>query len=122
MPAPTPAPPLRVRHRRAYGSCSKQRVADPLLLLEVPPTELEPVLRARPVPGYDRLELGPIGLGVLPHALVVSAQVRVRHRQAELPDLRHVPLEELLPSLLVALRLDPPEVHRILVARDRVAV
>src|SRR6476646_9434212 len=87
---------------------SEQRVADPLLLVEEAAAKLEPLLRARPVPGDDRLQLGPVGLAVLPDAVVRTAQVRVGHRQAELPDLRHVSLEELLPRLLVALCLDPP--------------
>src|ERR671928_169954 len=49
-------------------------------------------------------------------------RLRVGHCQPELPDLRHIAVEELLPRLVVALALDPPDVHRVLVGGDRVAV
>ena len=64
----------------------------------------------------------PVGLGVLPDAVVAAAELRVGERQAELPDLRHVALEELLARLLVRLALDPPVDHRVVLGRDRVAV
>src|SRR4029453_18540781 len=81
-------------------------------------TEVEPVLRSRAVAGDDTAELVPVRLSVLPHALVVLAQLRIRNREPELPDLRDVAVEELLPRLFVALRLDPPDVHRVLVLCD----
>ena len=39
---------------------------------------------------------------------LVEAELRVRQRQAELPDPRHVDRQELLAELLAGLRLDPP--------------
>src|SRR5438270_4483962 len=84
--------------------------------------EREPFLRLRAVTGDDVLELVPIGLGVLPHAVVALAELRVVQLEAELEDLRHVAVEELLARLLVALRLDPPLEHRVLAGWDRVAV
>src|SRR5689334_2672491 len=101
---------------------SQDSVAHPALLLEEAAAEREPFLRARAVAGDHRAQLVPVGLAVRPHAVVSAAQLGIGHRQTELLDLRHVALEELLPRLLVPLRLDPPDVHRILVARDRVAV
>src|SRR3954452_4046464 len=109
---------LEDRHRLR----SEHGVANPLLLVEEAAREVEPLLRTRTVAGDHRLELRPVGLAVGPHAVVGAPQVRVRHRQAELPDLRHVPLEELLACLLVPLGLDPPDEHRILLARNRVPV
>src|SRR6478609_8219046 len=55
-------------------------------------------------------------------AVFGPAQLRVWHRESQLPDLWHVAVEELLPRLAVPLRLDPPQVHRVLVGWDRVAV
>jgi hypothetical protein len=74
------------------------------------------------VAGDDRRQLVPVGLRVLPRAVVGAPELRVGERQAELPHLRHVALEELLARLLVALALDPPLHHRILVGRNRVPV
>src|SRR5919204_5502562 len=99
MPRPSS---LDGRPRRSRGFGQSDR-AHPLLLLEEPPAELEPLLRLRAVAGDDVLELVPVGLGVLPHAVVVLAQRRVGHREAELPDLRDVAVEELLARLLVPL-------------------
>src|SRR5207237_9161695 len=84
--------------------------------------QVEAVGGARAVARDDVAELVPLGLGVLPHVVVALPQCRVRHLEPELPDLRHVAVEELLPRLLVALALDPPDVHRVFLARDRVAV
>src|SRR5947207_15481335 len=97
------------RSRREY------RVAHPPLLLEEPAAEGEPLLGFRAVAGDDVLELVPVRLGVLPDPVVALAQLGVGNLEPELADLRHVPVEELLPGLLVPLRLDPPQVHRILV-------
>src|SRR5436190_859446 len=54
--------------------------------------------------------------------LLVLAQLGIGDGQPELRDLRHVAVEELLPRLVVALALDPPDVHRILVGWNRVPV
>src|SRR5205807_6454599 len=83
---------------------------------------VEPVGRLRAVARDDMAQLLPVGLGVLPDSLVALAQLRVRDGQAQLPDLGHVAVEELLPRLLVPLALDPPDEHRVLLAPDRVAV
>src|SRR6266699_2703167 len=72
--------------------------------------------------GDDALELVPVGLAVLPHAVTRLPQLRIGNAEPELPDLRDVPVEELLARFLVALRLDPPDVHRIVFLVDRVAV
>src|SRR5207249_4052234 len=100
----------------------KDDASHPRLLLEELPAELEPLLRLRAVAGDDVLQLVPVGLGVLPDPVARLSQLRIRNRESELPDLRHVAVEELLPRLLVSLRLDPPDVHRVVVLRDRVAV
>src|SRR5207244_10451660 len=60
----------------------------------------------RPVPGDDALELVPVRLAVFPDAVVALAQLRVGNREAELEDLRHVAVEELLPRLLVDRKSD----------------
>src|SRR2546430_7290278 len=59
---------------------------------------------------------------VLPHSVVVLPQPGIGDRKAQLPDLRDVPVQELLARLLVSLGLDPPDVHRIVLLVDRVAV
>src|SRR5439155_14767520 len=119
--AGTPGPSaLAERPRR---SRCQEYGADPGRVLTRLAAQVEPVGRLRPVPGDDVHQLVPVGLGVVPAAgLLVLAQLWIRHRQAELPDLRHVAVEELLPRLVVALALDPPDEHRILFAGDRVAV
>ena len=66
------------------------------------------------MPRDDVLQLVPVRLRELPGAVVVLAQLRIGHRQAELPDLRHVAVEELLARLAVPLALDPPDVHGVL--------
>src|SRR5262249_11342717 len=104
------------------GSCGEDGFAHPLLLVEEATAKRESLLGLRAVASDDVLELGPVGLGVLPDAVVAPAQLRVGNGEAELADLRAVPLEELLARLLVPLRLDPPQVHRILVGGDRVPV
>ena len=48
--------------------------------------QLEPLRGARAVPGDDRLQLVPVRLAVLPHAVVGASQLRVRNAQPELPD------------------------------------
>src|SRR5262249_8083322 len=92
--APDGRPP---RPAHSYG---ETRVPHPLLLLEEAAAEREPLLGLRAVAGDDVLELVPVGLGVFPDAVVAAAQLRVRHRESELPDLRYVPVEEPLPRLL----------------------
>src|SRR5439155_19456520 len=125
--------PRRSRRARGAGPCApgerlprrsscEHRVAYPPLLLEEAAAEREPLLCPRPVSRHDVLELVPVGLAELPLAVVALAQLRIRHRQPELPDLGNVAVEELLPRLAVPLRLDAPQVHRVLVLRDRVAV
>src|SRR6185503_10173331 len=105
---------------RPRRSRREQDRPDPGRVLTRLAPQIEPVLGLRAVPGDDRLELVPVGLGVVPAAgLLVLAQLGVGHRQAELPDLRHVAVEELLARLVVALALDPPEEHRVLFAGDR---
>src|SRR5947209_8773018 len=84
--------------------------------------EGEPFLRLRAVTGDDMLELVPVGLGVLPDAVVALAELRVVQLEAELEDLRHVAVEELLARILIALRLDPPLEHRVDVGGNRVPV
>src|SRR6266511_2467704 len=119
-PVGSPAPPPgRLTSSRGFGQHDR---AHPRLLLEHPPTQFESLLRLRTVPRDDAFQLVPVRLAVLPHPVVVLAQLRIRNRQAELPDLRHVAVEELLPRLLVALRLDPPDVHRVVLGGDRIAV
>ena len=103
-------------------SCRENGVAHPLLLLEEAAAEVEALRGAWAVAGDDALQFLPVGLAVLPHAVVVSAQLRIGNRQPELEDLRHVALEELLPRLFVALRLDPPQEHRVVLGRNRVPV
>src|SRR4051812_5900925 len=87
--APTPPrTPRRARRRSPHArterracpaeklptrSRGEHRVAHPLLLLEEPAAVREPLLRARAVPGHDVLELVPVRLAVLPHAVVVLA-------------------------------------------------
>src|SRR5439155_3171691 len=107
---------------RSPRSCRENGVAYPLLLLDEAAAEHEPLRGARPVTGDDALQLVPVRLGVFPHAVCVLVQLRVRDRQPELEDLRHVPVEELLARLLVPLRLDPPLEHWVLLGGDRVAV
>src|SRR5205814_6880690 len=117
-----PGPFALVGRPRRSSRLGEDGSPHPGILLARPPPQLEPLRRLRAVAGDDMLQLVPVGLGVLPDPIVALAQLGVGDGQAELPDLRHVAVEELLPSLLVALRLDPPDVHRIVVARDRVAV
>jgi len=77
----------------------------------------------KPVPGHDRAQPFPVGLGVEPAAaLLVLAKGGIRDLETEFTDLRHVPVEELLTGLLVPLALDAPDVHRVLVGGNRVAV
>ena len=73
--------------------------------------------------GDDVAQHVPVGLGVDPaiRCLVLSKR-RVGDLEAELADLRDVAVEELLSRLLVPLALDPPDEHRVLFGRDRVAV
>src|SRR5207244_1165789 len=103
-------------------SLGQHDVAYPRALLPPKTPELEPLRGPRAVSRDDVPELVPVGLGVLPDAVVALAQLCVGHRQPELPDLRDVPVEELLPRLLVPLRLDPPPDDRVVVRRNRVAV
>src|SRR4029453_1268134 len=110
-------PAGRPRRSRGFG---EHDLTHPRLLLEEASTEREPLGRLRAVSGDDALELVPVRLGVLPHAVVVLAELRVRNRQPELPDLWDVPVEELLARVLVGLRLDAPEDHRVVLGRDRV--
>src|SRR6266536_1068715 len=108
-----------VDHLRSFRD---DDLAYPRRVLAGSPSQVQAVLRPRTVSGDDALELVPIGFGVLPYAVVRLAQLRVGNGETELPDLRHIAVEELLARFLVVLRLDPPDVHRILVARDRVPV
>src|SRR5438046_10573073 len=113
--------------RRSLRSLPSRRLGQhgapyPGVLLASRPPQLQPLGRLRPVACHDMLELVPVRLGVLPDPVVPLAQPWIGNRQPELPDLRHVAVEELLPRLLVALRLDPPDVHGVVLARDRVAV
>src|SRR5919109_374838 len=92
-------------------------------MLAAAPPEVDALLRGGAVAGDDGAQLLPVGLGEEPAAaLLVLAKRGVGDLEAELPDLRHVAVEELLASVLVALALDPPDVHRVLLRRDRVAV
>src|SRR5215210_885403 len=104
------------------GRLREHDLRDPVHLRPREPPECEPLLRRRPVPRHDREQLVPIGLRVLPDAVVAPPQLGIRDLEPELADLRDVPLEELLPRLLVALALDPPDHHRVLVGGDRRAV
>ena len=73
--------------------------------------------------GDDRPQLLPVGLGVEPAVgFHVLAQARVGDLEPQLADLRHVAVEELLARILVRLALDPPDVHRVFLGRDRVSV
>src|SRR3990170_3662671 len=57
----------------------QERVADPLRVGVVIAPEAEPLLRCRTVAGHDGLQLGPVGLGVVPSALgLVVLQRRIR--------------------------------------------
>ncbi len=77
-------------------------VAHPLLLLEEAAPEREPLGSCvGPWPVTTLLQLVPVGLGVLPDAVVALSQLRVGDVEAELADLRHVAVEELLARLLV---------------------
>src|SRR3954470_21314786 len=89
--------------RRALGRLGEHDVAHPRRVLARLAPQVEPVLRLRPVAGHDAARLVPVGLAVFPDAVIVLAQLRVRHGQTELPDLRHVAVEELLTRFLVAL-------------------
>src|SRR3954469_14541147 len=80
---------------------------NPLVLVAGRAPQPEPLLRLRPVPGDDVLQLVPVGLRELPDAVLDLAQVWVRNGQPELPDLRDVAVQELLPRLAVSLALDP---------------
>src|SRR4051794_24598989 len=103
--------PLRSWRRPRRSRC-EQHGPHPGGVLARLAAEVEPVLGLRPVPGDDAHQLVPVRLGVEPAAgLLVLAQLRIGHGQAELPDLRHVAVEELPPRLVVALALDPPDEH-----------
>src|SRR5436309_15621039 len=95
----------RVLRSAPTSGASRQRLAHPAPLLEEAAPQLEALGRAGAAAGHDRLQLVPVGLRVLPDAVLPSLQLRVGHGEAELPDLRHVALEELLARLLVPLRL-----------------
>src|SRR6266498_3793638 len=121
--AGTAAPHAPGGKPRKSRSLRKDGVPHPGCLLARPAPEAQSLLRLRPVARHDVLELVPVGLRILPDAVVVAlAEPRVGHRQPELPDLRHVAVEELLARILVGLALDPPAVHRIVLRRDRVPV
>src|SRR5207245_11344177 len=113
MPSPS-SPAGRPRRSRGLG---ENDGAHPGFLLQERPAELEPLLRLRPVARDDVLQLVPVRLAVLPDPIVVLPQLRIRHGQAELPALRHVPVAELLACLLVPLRLAAPGVQRMLLLR-----
>src|SRR3954469_17169954 len=84
-------------------------LAHPRRVLAVEPSELEPVLRPRAVARDDRSKLVPVRLGVRPDlGCLIQAQLRVRNRQAELPQAWDVDRQELLAQLFGRLGLDPP--------------
>src|SRR5215210_2119790 len=58
---------------------------DPVHLRPREPPEREPLLRRRPVPRDDREQLVPVGLRVLPDAVVAPPQLGIREREPELP-------------------------------------
>src|SRR5581483_12471985 len=114
---PGPSSPAgRPPRSRRFG---EDRVTHPGGLVPREAPELEALGGLRPVPGHPRPQLVPVGLRVLPDAVVALALRGIRHRQPELPDLRHVPVEKLLPRLLVPLRLDPPLDDRVVLRVDR---
>src|SRR5207253_6360377 len=89
------AKPARPGSGTASGASRRLRendAPDPRRVLARTAAQVEPILRLRTVAGDDPLQLVPVGLGVLPDTVVVLAQLRVRNREAQLPDLRHVPV------------------------------
>src|SRR5829696_2925156 len=110
------------RPRKPSRRFGEDGAADPLGLRARGLAQLQPLLRHRAVTGDDVFELVPVRLGELPDAVVVLAQLRVRNGQPQLPDLRDVAVEELLARLAVALALDPPDIHRVVLGRNRVPV
>src|SRR5205085_313388 len=120
--AETPAPSAPAGTPRRSRGLREHDRPNPRLLLEEPSAELESLLALRAMAGDDVAQLVPVGLRVLPDAVVPPAELRIGKLEPELEDLRDVPLEELLARVLVPLALDAPDVHRILIRRDRVAV
>src|SRR5262249_37954947 len=123
-PACSNACPLRSWRKTSQitsGCFGEDRLPHPGRLVARDPAKLEPLGRPRPVTGHAGAQLLPVRLGVLPAPLVAPTQLWIGNGQAELPDLRDVPLEELLPRLLVALRLDPPLDDRVVFSGNWVA-
>src|SRR6185312_12335579 len=87
--------------RRRSCRLGEHRARDPVDLRARELAERDPLGRRGPVPRDDRLELLPVGLGVGPDAVLAALELRIRQREAELPDLGDIPLEELLARLLV---------------------